>query len=148
MKIFFIFKHIIYQGVLMTIIDKNAVVAFTSSELKTILENDNGYDMVYKDNIKYGWSKIQHYVMQESYYLYQYSIGTAIACNISKRILDNEPKILEKYIKFLSTGNSVSIKESLSYLDIDLENGDYIENALYVLNNSIKELKKIKRKKL
>ena len=52
MKIFFIFKHIIYQWVLMTIIDKNAVVAFTSSELKTILENDNGHDMVYEDNIK------------------------------------------------------------------------------------------------
>ena len=116
----------------MTIIDKNTVVAFTRSELKTILENDNGYDMVYEDNIKYGWSKIQHYVMQESYYLYQYSIVTAIACNISKRILDNEPEILEKYVKFLSAGNSVSIKESLSYLNIDLENGDYIENVLYV----------------
>lgn len=103
----------------------------------------NGNDMVYADNIKYGWSKIQHYVMQESYYLYQYSIGTAIACNISKRILDNEKGILEKYAKFLSTGNSVSIKESLSYLDIDLEKGDYIENALVILNNSIKDLQKI-----
>ena len=48
----------------------------------------NGQDMVYEDNIKYGWSKIPHYVMQESYYLYQYSIGAAIASNISKRILD------------------------------------------------------------
>lgn len=103
----------------------------------------NGNDMVYEDNIKYGWSKIEHYVMQESYYLYQYSIGTAIACNISKRILDSESGILEKYTKFLSAGNSVSIKESLSYLDIDLEKGDYIENALVILDNSIKDLQKI-----
>ncbi len=104
----------------------------------------NGNDMEYEDNIKYGWSKVQHYIMQESYYLYQYSIGAAIACNISKRILDNEPEILDKYVKFLSVGNSVSIKEALSYIDINLENSNYIENALITLDNSIKELRKIK----
>ena len=100
--------------------------------------------MIYEDNIKYGWSKIQHYIMQDSYYLYQYSIGTAIACNIAKRILDNESKILDKYIKFLSVGNSVSINEALSYIDIDLTNGDYLENALIILNDNIKKLRKIK----
>lgn len=104
----------------------------------------NGDEMIYEDNIKYGWSKIQHYIMQDSYYLYQYSIGTAIACNIAKRILDNESKILDKYIKFLSVGNSVSINEALSYIDIDLTNGDYLENALIILNDNIKKLRKIK----
>lgn len=106
----------------------------------------NGNDMVYDDNIKYGWSKIQHFIMQDSYYLYQYSIGASIACNISKRIIDKEPGVLEKYIKFLSSGNSVSINEALSYLDIDLENGDYIDNAIIILDNSIKELKRINNK--
>ena len=105
----------------------------------------NGPDMVYTDNIKYGWSKIQHFIMQDSYYLYQYSIGAAIASNISKRIIDREPLILDKYTKFLSAGNSVSIKEALAYLDIDLGNGEYIDNAFSVLDDSIKELRKIKR---
>ena len=99
--------------------------------------------MIYDDNIKYGWSKIQHYIMQDSYYLYQYSIGVAIACNIGRRILNKEPEILNKYIKFLSVGNSVSIKEALAYLDIDLKNEEYIDDAFKMLNESINELKKL-----
>ena len=106
----------------------------------------NGDEMVYEDNIKYGWSKIQHYVMQDSYYLYQYSIGAAIACNICRRILNNEPGILNKYIKFLSAGNSVTIKEALAYVDIDLKNEKYIDDAFMMLNKSIEELRKLKVK--
>lgn len=111
-----------------------------------ISEKYNGPEMIYDDNIKYGWSKIQHYVMQDSYYLYQYSIGAAIACNISRRILSNESEFLSKYIKFLSVGNSVSIKEALACLDIDLKNEKYIDDAFIMLSESINELKKLKVK--
>lgn len=34
----------------MTIIDNNTVVVFSSAELKSVLENDNGYDYVYFGN--------------------------------------------------------------------------------------------------
>ena len=111
-----------------------------------ISEKYNGPEMIYDDNVKYGWSKIQHYVMQDSYYLYQYSIGAAIACNISRRILSNESEFLSKYIKFLSVGNSVSIKEALACLDIDLKNEKYIDDAFIMLSESINELKKLKVK--
>ena len=111
-----------------------------------ISEKYNGPEMIYDDNVKYGWSKIQHYVMQDSYYLYQYSIGAAIACNISRRTLSNESEFLSKYIKFLSVGNSVSIKEALACLDIDLKNEKYIDDAFIMLSESINELKKLKVK--
>ena len=103
----------------------------------------NGTTFSYDDNLKYGWSKIPHFIMQDSYYLYQYSIGMAIANNIAYRILDKEEGIVEKYKKFLSSGNSVSISEALSYLDINLENGTYIDQAIETLDNKIKTLKKI-----
>lgn len=103
----------------------------------------NGTTFSYDDNLKYGWSKIPHFIMQDSYYLYQYSIGMAIANNIAYRILDKEEGIVEKYKKFLSAGNSVSISEALSYLDINLENGTYIDQAIETLDNKIKTLKKI-----
>lgn len=103
----------------------------------------NGMTFSYDDNLKYGWSKIPHFIMQDSYYLYQYSIGMAIANNIAYRILDKEEGIVEKYKKFLSAGNSVSISEALSYLDINLENGTYIDQAIETLDNKIKTLKKI-----
>ena len=103
----------------------------------------NGMTFSYDDNLKYGWSKIPHFIMQDSYYLYQYSIGMAIANNIAYRILDKEEGIVEKYKKFLSAGNSVSISEALSYLDINLESGTYIDQAIETLDNKIKTLKKI-----
>lgn len=105
----------------------------------------NGDSIVYDENTKYGWSKTQHFFIQDSYYLYQYSIGAAISYNISKRIIDDEPQIVDKYIKFLSIGNSLSIKESLAYLDIDLEKDDYIGQVISLLDDSINQLSKIKR---
>lgn len=103
----------------------------------------NGMTFSYDDNLKYGWSKIPHFIMQDSYYLYQYSIGMAIANNIAYRILEKEDGIVEKYKRFLSAGNSVSVSEALSYLDINLENGIYIDQAIETLNDKIKALKKI-----
>jgi len=77
--------------------------------------------ITFDDNLKYGWSKIPHFIMMDTYYMFQYSIGISVATNIVYRILNNEKGIVDKYKKFLSFGNSVSIKEALSYLDIDLE---------------------------
>lgn len=97
----------------------------------------NGEAITYDENVKYGWAKIPHFVMQDTYYLYQYSIGMAIAVDIAYRILSNEKDIVKKYKEFLSLGNSVSIEEALRYLDIDLKNGNYIENAIKVLKDKI-----------
>lgn len=119
----------------------------TSNDLNTLymelIKKYNGVTFNYDDNLKYGWSKIPHFIMQDSYYLYQYSVGMAVANNIAYRILNKEDGIVEKYKKFLSAGNSVSIPEALSYLNINLENGTYIDQAIETLNNKIKALKKI-----
>lgn len=98
------------------------------------------------DFIKYGWLKIQHFIMQDSYYLFQYTIGTAIALNISRRILDQEPGFLIKYKKFLSVGNSLSVTDALKLLDIDLKNGMYIEQAYSTLENNINSMKELCKK--
>ena len=103
----------------------------------------NGKDFTYDDNIKYGWCKIPHFIMQDTYYLYQYSIGTAIATNIAYRILMNEENIVSKYKKFLSCGNSISIKEALKYLDIDLENGEYIDYSIELLSEKMDDMSRM-----
>ena len=84
--------------------------------------------------------------MQDSYYLFQYTIGTAIALNISRRILDQEPGFLIKYKNFLSVGNSLSVTDALKLLDIDLENGMYIEQAYSTLENNINSMKELCKK--
>ena len=95
------------------------------------------------DYLKYGWLKIQHFIMQDSYYLFQYTIGTSLALNISSRILNKEDGFIEKYKKFLSVGNSVSIIDALKIIDINILNSSYMEYAYNTLEKYIKTLKEI-----
>lgn len=108
---------------------------------KDLSKKYNGEDITYDDNIKYGWCKVPHLVMQDTYYLYQYSIGTALATDIAYRILNNEPDMTTKYKKFLTFGNRISIRQALQYLNIDLENGKYIEHAIKVLHKKIEDFR-------
>ncbi len=103
----------------------------------------NGKSLTIDDNIKYGWSKIPHFIMQDTYYIYQYSIGTSIAVYIAYKILNNENNMKEKYLKFLKLGNSVSIEDALKVIDVDLRDGKYIEDAIKVLSEKIKEMKNL-----
>lgn len=100
----------------------------------------NGSSIVYDDNVKYGWSKIPHFIMQETYYVYQYAIGTSIATNIATRILKNEKGFVDKYRDFLTRGNTVTIEEALALLDISLDNEKYISDAIDYLSQKIDEL--------
>lgn len=109
----------------------------------TLFKKYNGDSFIYDDNVKYGWSKVPHLIMQDTYYLYQYVIGAGVAINIAYRILNGDDGIIEKYKKFLSLGNRVSIKESLKHLDIDLENGEYVDNSIKVLNKKIDDMKEL-----
>jgi len=101
----------------------------------------NGEVLFYDENIKYGWSKIPHFIMQDTYYLYQYAIGTSIATYIAYKILNNEDDMKNKYIKFLTTGNKINIEESLKVLGIDLNSQCYINDSINNLNEKIKQLK-------
>ena len=106
-----------------------------------ISQKYNGNGLTYDEYVKYGWSKISSFIMQDSYYLYQYSLGMAIATNISKRILAGEPNIVEKYKKFLAIGKRKSITQALSELDIDLQDGKYMAKAMEFLEQNITLLK-------
>lgn len=103
----------------------------------------NGDNFAYDENLKYGWSKIPHFIMQDTYYVYQYAIGSSIAANIAYRILNGEENLVSKYKEFLSLGSSVSIKEALEHVDINLENGTYVDDAIDVLKNKIKVMEKL-----
>lgn len=117
--------------------------AYLNNLYITLFKKYNGDSFIYDDNIKYGWCKVPHLIMQDTYYLYQYVIGTAVANNIAYRILNKEDGIIEKYKEFLSFGNRLSIKESLKYLDIDLEKGEYVDDSIKVLNKKIDDIKEL-----
>lgn len=106
-----------------------------------IFSKYNQESVILDDMVKYSWTKIPHLFMNRSYYLYQYTIGTALAIEIADKLKNKN--LQQKYLEFLKIGNTKSIIESLKTLDINLENEEYIKSAYQYLNEQIKKLIRI-----
>ncbi|WP_423364475.1 oligoendopeptidase F [Mycoplasma sp. P36-A1] len=87
-----------------------------------------GKDIILDENIKYEWSRIPHFYYD--YYVYQYATSFSISLNIVDRILNNEKGIIDKYIKFLSLGDSVYPIDALKEIDIDLSTSKVFDSAM------------------
>lgn len=103
----------------------------------------NGEDLITDENVKYGWILNTHFILQESYYVYQYSIGACLSLYIVNKLFNGDEDFVQKYIKFLSLGDSVSIKESLEVIGIDIDKNDFIQYGLDYLREKINEFKNL-----
>lgn len=90
---------------------------------------------------KNSWVLRSHYF--NDFYLYNYAISICIAINIAHKIIKKENNMLEKYIKFLKTGNDVLPLETLKILDIDLESEDIYKNTIKYFANLVEQFEKI-----
>lgn len=105
----------------------------------------NGNHYTVSANDKYGWLRINHYLLQEPFYLYQYSISTVLANEIYTKIISDK-KFITKYIEFLGLGNKLSIVDSLRTLDIDLEDEKLFVSSMNLMRNLIHEYKELSKK--
>lgn len=105
-----------------------------------IYQRYNGTAIEIDEYIPYGWCKIPHLVLQEPYYLYQYSLGLTLSTSIVEKLLDATLDI-EVYLDFLKTGNRLSTTESLETIGIDLTDASYIDQAIIAFKNKVKALK-------
>ena len=78
-----------------------------------------------------------------NFYVYKYSIGQVVGCIVAKRIIDNEPGFLEKYLKFLSLGTSVKPIDAIKILDIDLYSSKPWLEAGEIIGDFVKKYQKI-----
>ena len=92
------------------------------------LEYYYGKEIKVDKNIKNGWVTRSHYYM--FYYLYSYAISISVASYVASKIINKEDNMLEKYIKFLSTGGDVWPKDAFKILGIDLEDKNVYETAI------------------
>lgn len=107
-----------------------------------LLKEYNGPSLTLDELNKYGWALNTHLVWQDSYYLYQYSIGLALGVSIALKILNKELS-LEKYQELLSVGRSKSIIDALSLVDIDINDENYLDDVLNYFNDKIAMIKKL-----
>lgn len=106
-----------------------------------LLYEYNGVSLSKHKYNKYGWLRIGHFIMQEPFYLYQYSIGTILANVINYKLMNN-PGYIEKYKDFLRIGNKMNIIDSLKTIDIDLFDKKIFDDAFDSLNKMIDILNK------
>ena len=90
---------------------------------------------------KNGWVNRSHYY--NFFYLYSYAISISVATYVASKIIDGNKDMLNKYIKFLSTGGDVTPIDAFKILDINLENIDVYNSAIKYFDSLIDEYNRI-----
>lgn len=85
--------------------------------------------------------RIPHYY--RGYYVYRYADSYCAAAAIAKRILQPEPGIQERWMKFLKTGNSRYAIDMLKGVGVDMTTAQPIEDAMTLFEQLLKELESL-----
>jgi oligoendopeptidase F len=100
----------------------------------------NGEELVFDEEVKYGWSRIPHFY--RPFYVYKYATGFASAIHLATKILEGDKQTLESYIEFLKSGSSDYPLELLKKTGVDLTSPEPIENSLKKFGELVEELEK------
>ena len=92
------------------------------------LEKYYGKEVVLDEYSKYSWMRRSHYYM--TFYLYSYAICISVASYVASEILKGNKDVLDKYMKYLSTGYDKWPIEAFEILGVDLTKKDVYLNAI------------------
>ena len=81
---------------------------------------------------------VPHYY--NSFYYYKYAVGIVGACYVATKILSGDKEYLNKYLKFLSLGGSMSPLDELKSIDIDFTNEEILSSCVSYMNSLIERL--------
>ncbi|WP_147534654.1 oligoendopeptidase F [Bacillus marasmi] len=99
-----------------------------NSIYESLFREYNGPDVVFDDEVKYGWSRIPHFY--RPFYVYKYATGFASAIHLATKILDGDKETLSAYLEFLKSGSSDYPLELLKKTGVDLTTPTPIQNTL------------------
>ncbi len=104
-----------------------------------------GKDVVCDREIDLEWTRIPHFY--RSFYVYKYATCISAASAIVKRIEEEGAAYTEKYLRFLSAGDSLSPLESLRLAEIDMTDPAVITGAIDDFRAAIDAFREIYQKK-
>ncbi|MGV3463855.1 MAG: oligoendopeptidase F [Heyndrickxia sp.] len=104
----------------------------------------NGDEIVFDEEVKYGWSRIPHFY--RPFYVYKYATGFASAVHITNRILDGDSETQAAYLEFLKSGSSEYPLDLLKKTGVDLTTPEPVENALKQFSELVEEFAKVPTK--
>ncbi|MEH7098116.1 oligoendopeptidase F [Neobacillus vireti] len=108
---------------------------------ETLFREYNGEEIVFDEEVKYGWSRIPHFY--RPFYVYKYATGFASAIHLATKILDGDQDTIHSYLEFLKSGSSDYPLELLKKTGVDLTTPAPIENALKRFGELVEEFAKI-----
>ena len=97
----------------------------------------NGDEVVFDEEVKYGWSRIPHFY--RPFYVYKYATGYASAIHLATQILSGDQETLKSYLQFLQSGSSDYPLELLKKTGVDLTTPYPIINSLKRFEELVEE---------
>ncbi|ETI66376.1 oligoendopeptidase F [Neobacillus vireti] len=116
-------------------------VAVFNQTYESLFRQYNGEDVVFDDEVKYGWSRIPHFY--RPFYVYKYATGFASAIHIAEKLLAGDQATLIAYLDFLKSGSSDYPLELLKKTGVDLTSPEPINNALKRFDQLVTEFSSI-----
>lgn len=108
---------------------------------ETLFREYNGDEIVFDDEVKYGWSRIPHFY--RPFYVYKYATGFASAIHLATKILEGDQQTLESYLEFLKSGSADYPLELLKKTGVDLTTPTPIKNTLDRFSELVEEFSKL-----
>ncbi|MDK2801420.1 MAG: oligoendopeptidase [Clostridiales bacterium] len=100
-----------------------------------------GDEIIIDSEIDMEWSRIPHFYT--SFYVYKYATGFSAAASLSKQILEDGQPAVDRYLEFLSSGDSDYPIELLKKAGVDLSTPQPIIDALKVFEDRLNQLEEL-----
>lgn len=101
-----------------------------------------GPSMVTDEEESLSWARV-HHLIKYNFYVYQYSTGFAAAQALSQNIKEQGKPAIDKYLQFLSAGNSDYGINVLKTAGVDMTSPVPVQKTLDKMNKYLDELEKM-----
>ncbi|MDR7236756.1 oligoendopeptidase F [Neobacillus drentensis] len=108
---------------------------------ETLFREYNGDEVIFDEEVKFGWSRIPHFY--RPFYVYKYATGFASAIHLATKILEGDQETLTSYLEFLKSGSSDYPLELLKKTGVDLTTPYPIENSMKRFGELVEEFSRL-----
>jgi len=122
----------------------DALSKLYSEIVKKYYGHDQGVCIV-DDYVANEWAFIPHFY--SSYYVFQYATSFTASSALSEKVLSGQPGATERYLKFISSGQSEYPIELLKDAGVDMTTDEPLELTVKKMNRVMDEMEKLLDKK-
>lgn len=108
--------------------------------VKKYYGNDQGVCIV-DDHVAYEWAFIPHFY--HSFYVFQYATSFTASSALSEKVLAGEPEATDRYLKFISSGQSKYPIELLKDAGVDMTTDEPLELTVKKMDRVMDEMEKL-----